>query len=189
MFLSTIIGKPVVANKQTRGFCLGVGISLKTHAVKYLLCSSTSPQGHADFAVSVSSIVEIENAVTLARLRAVHPKNCARIFLQRPIYSYDGALLGKVLDLEIRELTAVRLFSDRGQLFPVQNLLACSDAVLLKKELPYPLGQRIPVFMLARLSEKDSPIVTKPLLRTAIAKGDLIKLTLSLAPFRMEFYP
>ena len=39
MFLSQFIGKPVLVNGETRGVCLGVGLSLKSYAVKYLFCS------------------------------------------------------------------------------------------------------------------------------------------------------
>ena len=38
MLLSSLIGKRLFSNTTQRGVCTGIGISLKTHTVKYLLC-------------------------------------------------------------------------------------------------------------------------------------------------------
>lgn len=187
MFLSDLAGLPVFVNNTTRGVCLGVGISLKTFAVKYLLCSSdTSPapyNGNADFCVNLSSVLAFEkDGIDLSRLRPVFPKNCAKIFLHRPVYSYEGAYLGNVSDLEILNDTAIKIFTEHAA-YPLSTVAAFSDAVILRKEQPYPIGQRIPAPIVSSIFDKNTPIVTKPALRTAIEKKALIKLTLSLSPF------
>lgn len=184
MLLSDITNKKLFVNTTPRGVCRGIGLSLKSHAVRYLLCASTNAQDDAvDFSVNVSAVSAIEDSVQLARLRPVFPKSCVKIFIGRPIYSYDGIFLGEVADLEIKDFIATRLFSSRGEIYPITTVTACSDAVILKKEQPYPLGQRIPAPILPFYTDKSDSVVTKPILRGAIEKGALVKLTLSLPPF------
>ena len=190
MLLSDITNKTVSVNTTPRGICRGIGLSLKSHAVRYLLCASTQAQENAiDFSVNVSAVSEIGDTIQLSRLRSVFPKNCVKIFIGRPVYSFDGLFLGKVEDLEIREFIATRLFTDRGEVYPITSVTACSDAVILKKEPPYPLGQRIPAPLLYLYTDKADSVVTKPILRGAIQKGALVKLTLSLPPFNLENEP
>ena len=190
MFLSQIVNLPINVNGTTRGVCLGVGVSLKTFAVKYLLCSSkpnVSPYtANADFCVNLSSVFSFEkNAVFLSKLRPVFPKNCAKIFLSRPVYSFEGSFLGNLADLEIQNEMATRVLTTH-ETFPFSSVAAVSDAVILRKNQPYPLGQRIPAPVVSSVFEKNTPIVTKPALKAAIEKKALIKLTLSLAPFRFD---
>lgn len=190
MLLSQIVNLPINVNGTNRGVCLGVGVSLKTSTVKYLLCSSapsaTPLSANVDFCVNLSSVYSFEkNAVFLSKLRPVFPKNCAKIFLSRPVYSFDGNFLGSLTDLEINEQTATRLFTT-NETFPFCAVAAVSDAFILRKNQPYPLGQRIPAPVVSSVFEKNTPVVTKPVLKTAIEKKALIKLTLSLAPFRFE---
>ena len=204
MFLSQFVGKPVLVNGETRGVCLGVGLSLKTYAVKYLFCSSaasaTSSVGASiasvanvepvpDFAVSTAAVCELGSTICLTHLRTVCPKSCVRIFPRRPIYSADGVFLGALADLELRDFIATRIFTDRNTSFPVSAISVCADAVFLRKDQPYPLGQRIPAPLLSLVSDKKDGLVTRPVLRGAIEKGALVKLTLSLPPFGVEFYP
>ncbi|MBR2442447.1 MAG: hypothetical protein IKB20_05225 [Clostridia bacterium] len=186
MFLKDITNKPVFANGCLQGVCRGVGISLKTYAVKYLLCASTPTQSATDFAVGVSAIESVQNEIRLSRLRVVYPKSCAKIFIGAPVYSFEGGYLGKVADLQIRDFVATSLVTDQGERFSVASLYACSDAVILKKEQPYPLGQRIPAPMLSLVECKKEAVVTKPVLRAAIRQKALINLTLSLPPFNAE---
>lgn len=190
MFLSDITEKNIYAGKNdaSRGVCRGVGISLKSRAVKYLLCSCSASQKipSTDFSVNVSAVQDIDGGIRLSKLRPVFPKNCARIFIGYPVYSYDGSFLGKVTDLELENLTATRLFTDANVVYPVSAILACADAVILRKELPYPLGQRVPAPVLPLICDKNETLVTKSVLRSAIAKGGLIRLTLALPPF--EFF-
>ena len=189
MYLSELIGLSIYTGKESKGVCRGVGISLKSHAVKYLLCASEPASTQADFAVNVSAVEKVGEVIRLTRLRPVFPKNCARIFPKRPIYSCDGINLGNIADMEMREFAATQLITEQGESFPVSAIAACSDAVILRKEQPFPLGQRVPAPFLSIVTNKPDAVVTKPVLRNAIAKGTLIKLTLSLPPFNVEFHP
>ena len=181
MFLSALLQKRVIANQQSRGVCLGIGFSLKTHSVKYLLCGSAPNARAADFAVSVNTVTNVAESISLARLRAVYPNGCCKLFPAMPIYTHDGVQLGEVQDAEILQGKAVRLFSSDGKSYPFAAILACGDAVILRKELPFPLGQPLPDSM-KELFPESGVTVTKPLLRAAIKKGKLIELTLSLFP-------
>lgn len=194
MLLSQLVGKNVYVNGNLRGVCLGMGISLKNFSVKYLLCHSLSSETarrtlamQADFAVSISSVSEFsENGIVLSKLRPVFPKTCAKIFLSRPVYSFEGAFLGSAADVELTNYVATRIFTDRNEIIPISSVSAFSDAVILKKEQAYPLGQRIPAPLSLKIFDKNEPIVTKSVLRTAIAKKRLIRLTMSLPPFRQN---
>lgn len=186
MKLSDLNEKSVYAGKAFRGVCRGVALSLKSQAVKYLLCASTLTQTATDFSVGVSAVTEIGDSILLARLRPAYPRNCAKISIGLPVYSFEGGYLGVVEDLEMRDFVATRLLTDRGDIIPITSVFACSDAVILRKEQPYPLGQRIPAPLLPIVTDKSDAIVTKPVLRTVIQKRSLIKLTLSLPPFNFE---
>ncbi|MBQ8394506.1 MAG: hypothetical protein IJX49_02925 [Clostridia bacterium] len=182
MLLSSLLQKRIVVGDQCKGVCLGIGFSLKTHAVKYLLCGSAPHARVADFAVGINAVTGVSEVISLSRLRAVHPSGCAKVFYGLPIYAYDGVTLGEVRDMEILQGRVVRLFSDSGASYPTAALFACGDAVILRKPLPFPLGQ--PLSNEAKESFQDSGhTVTKALLRRAIKKGKLIELTLSLPPF------
>ena len=65
MQLSQLIDKNICAGKNTRGICVGVGLSLKSKAVKYLLCSSQPTtqistaenlNNQVDFAISTTAV-------------------------------------------------------------------------------------------------------------------------------------
>ena len=75
------------------------------------------------------------------------------------------------------------LITDKNQRFSLGEIQACADAVLLRKKQIFPLGQPIPIPDKSRLGEQKS--VSKILLKNAIKKGELIKLTLSLSPFQI----
>lgn len=199
MFLSDITEKAVYVGKTPRGICRGVGLSLKSHAVKYLLCSSlrsdSNPSYEAvknaaisplisDFSVNAAAVKSVDDTIVLSRLRPVFPKNCAKISIGCPVYSYDGVFLGNIADVELQDFIATRLFTDRGVSYSVLSISACSDAVILRKEQPFPLGQRIPAPLVSIFSDKSDALITKPILREAIRCGGLIRLTLSLSPFR-----
>ena len=185
MFLSQLVDMPVCVGKNTRAFCQGVGISLKTYAVKYLLCAN-APNSRAYFALPVSAVEEIGDGIRVSRLRPVLPKNCACVFLSLPVYAFDGGYLGKLIDMEVKNFVATALLTDEGGEYPVSGITACSDAILLKKEQPFPLGQRVPAPFLPIVTDKGDAIVTRPLLRTAMRKNALVKLTLSLPPVSLE---
>ncbi len=196
MFLNELAKKIVYVGKNPRGVCLGIGISVKSQTVKYLLCASLRPTGDTpdtiekddvDFAVSLSSVEEItENAIYLSSLRAVFPKNSAKIFLDKPIYSDEGIFLGNVTNVLIQNAKAVKVFTDKNSSFSLLSLSACSDALILRKEPPFPIGQRVPAPLVSHFSCKNDSIITRSILRSAIQKGSLIKLTLSLPPFSLE---
>lgn len=185
MKLSQLTEKNIYVNKTFKGVCRGVAISLKSHAVRYLLCASSPTQSVTDFSVGIAAVEEIGTAITLTRLRPACPKGCAKISIGLPVYSFEGGYLGSVTDLDIRDFVATRLYTDRGESFPILSVFACSDAVILRKEQPFPLGQRIPAPFLCLFTTKSDGVITKPILRTAAAKGSLVKLTLSLPPFSL----
>ena len=182
MFLSDYLNKTLLVANQPRGVCLGVGFSLKSQAVKYLLCAS-APQKKPEFAVSISAVKNVTEHVVLHRLRTVLPTGCARITIGTPVYAHDGGYLGNIIDAEIQNGVLLRLFTDRNEQFPATQIIACNDAVILRKSQPFPLGQRVPAPVIYQISDKTDGLVTRPLLRAAMAKGALIKLTLSLPPF------
>ncbi len=186
MFLSDFIGKPLLASSTPRGTCLGVGISLKTFTAKYLLCSSQN-RDEPDFCVNLSSTDKIGEAVYIPRLRPVFPKNYARILPNLPLFLESGEYLGKIFDLEIQKGIATRIITDTKRSFPTAAILACADAIILRKNLSFPIGQRVPAPVLSRFSDKTDALVTKPLLRNAITQKSLITLTLSLPPFCVQF--
>ena len=194
MQLSQLIQKNIRVGKNTKGVCVGVGLSVKSKAVKYLLCCSNpslnfpvSASEKADFAVSISSIESIsQEEIALSNLRAVFPKNCAKISLGKPIYSEDGVYLGKIADLEMHNFQAIKLFSDENFTYSPMTISACSDVVILRKEQAFPLGERIPAPLLFPFLKKNESVITKPILRSAIQNGQLINLTLSLPPFHFQ---
>lgn len=187
MLLSELIYKPIYAGISPKGKCVGVGISLKNYTVKYLLCaSSPQHQAHADFCVSVSAIEEIDDAIYLTRLRPAFPKNCAKIYLDKPIYTENGHYVANVQDLEMENFTALRLFTTATAPLPLSAIAAFSDAVILKKEQPFPIGQRIPAPAISHFFNKKETFITKTNLRECIGSGNLIKVTLSLSPFDLD---
>ncbi len=183
MKLSDLIGKSVYAGSKRRGVCKGVGVSLKSGAIKYLFCSASS--GRTEFCVNVSSIEELDEEIYLSRLRPVFPKNAAKILLGLPVYTDEGVFWGNVKDMETDLFTALYLETDKGERFLCQHIAACTDAILLRKKPPYPIGQRIPAPVVSDIFQNDEAVVSRSNLREAIEKGALIKLTLSLAPFAL----
>lgn len=184
MFLSEFTLKSVYVGKNLKGVCLGIGVSLKTATVKYLLCASEttfiSKTTQPDFAVSLSCVKEIGDVIRLSTLRPIHPKSYAKFILGLPIYSSEGFHLGFLQDVEIQNQTALRLITDKEASFSPLNCVACTDAVILRKEAPFPIGQRIPA---PEQQDLNAQLVTKSVLKTAIKKGRLIRFTLSLSPF------
>lgn len=186
MLLSDLIQKTVYAGITPKGKCVGIGISLKSYAAKYLLCSSSQNSVRSDFCVNVSAIEEIDDAIYLTHLRPAFPKSCAKIFLGHPIYRENGTFIGNLLDAEIENGTVTHLLTTQGEKLSTACVSAVSDAVILKKQRPYPIGQRIPAPIVSYFLDKNDDFVNKTNLRTAIKKGCLIKLTLSLPPFSLS---
>ena len=178
MLLSELVGKNVYSGKNLRGTLSGVCISLKSRAIKYLLCCTNEKNAKTEFSVGVSAIERIDEDVRLKRLKPILPRQCARVFINRPIYSDEGAYLGHLADLEIENYTATKLITGNGKNYPAHLIAA--------------IGQRVPAPAISLLQDKaegekhatDQPVfITKNLLKSAIEKGNLIRLTLSLNPF------
>lgn len=185
MLLSQLVYKQIMHREKARGVCLGAGISLKNHTLKYLLCRSGADPywASADLYVHANALSLLtDTSLSLLSFRPVAPKPHAKLFIGKPVYTQSGDSLGQLKDVEFCNLTATRLFTEKGS-FPIRSILAVSDAVILRKEQPFPLGQRIPAPMFSDFSQKNEPVVTKSVLRKAIKKNSLIRLTLSLPPF------
>ena len=186
MYLSELENKPLMLRFSPRGICRGVGISPKTFSVKYLLCASLSnATKNADFCLPLQAVESIDESILLSRLRPAFPKNCIRLFLGLPVFSQDGVYLGKIEDVKLDGFIATKLFTDQKETYPISSVIACSDAVILRKSAPFPLGQSVPAPILSLINGKKDGLVTKPLLRAAIQKGALVSLTLSLPPFSL----
>lgn len=179
MFLSEFCHKLLYLDGECRGICLGVAVSKKNYTIKYLLCAherSTRP----DFALPFSALRSIGiHGLTLSRVRPAIPKNVFKLFLDRPVYSGEGAYFGCLQDVEFENDVASKLTTTENLRFSFTCVNAVSDAVILRKAPVYPLGQRIPACSFS----ENSAFVTKSVLRRAIEKRELIKLTLSLSPF------
>ncbi len=183
MKLSQLTGKSVYVGSKRRGTCQGVGVALKNGEVKYLFCKASGAR--TDFFVNVSAIEEIDDEIYLAQIRPIFPKSTATVVLGLPVYSSNGAFLGNVLEMEMPDFIASCIKTDKDETLPLANILACSDAVLLRKKQPYPIGQRIPAPVVSEIFQNKQALVSRSALREAIQKGALIKLTLSLAPFEI----
>ena len=183
MFLSDYFNKSILVGKEERGVCIGVGFSLKNQTLKCLLCAP-SLQQYPTFAIGISAVKSLTEHILLHRLRTVLPTGCARLTIGTPVYAHDGGYLGQIVDAELQNNVLLRLYTDRNECFPSTSIFACNDAVILRKEQPYPIGQRIPAPVICQINDKTDGFVTRPILRTAIRNGTLIKLTLSLPPFR-----
>lgn len=184
MLLSELVGKNVYSGRALRGVCRGVCLSLKTRAVKYLLCGSASDRGNAsEFSVSVASIREIGENICLKRLRAASAGNCVRFYMGRPVYSEDGIYLGDTSDLDMEDFTAMKLVTNTGKTYTAAAIAASGDAVILRKEPLFPVGSRVPERVPAGEGEiAAGTIVTRGVLKRAISAGSLIALTRSVLP-------
>ena len=122
MRLSQLLNKNLYTNKTPRGISVGVAFSLKNCVVKQLLCSSQPPTGKSprksDFAINVSAISAVSDGISLTHIRPTLPKPQAKLFLNLPVYSYDGVFLGNLIDGEMENFILIRLFTDRNEAFP-----------------------------------------------------------------------
>ena len=186
MLLSQLISKTVYTGKTPRGFCVGVGLSLKNKTIRYLFCSKTPNVSSIDFCINASSVLHTdETGIHLSRLHAVFPKNCIKLFPDLPVYTQNGTYLGVFLDATLQSQTALQLITDTKERRPIADLIGCADAIILRNNPVYPIGQRIPAPLLSSF-DSGKPLITRPVLRQAIERGTLIKLTLSLPPFSQE---
>ncbi len=193
MFLTQIIDLPVRVSNVTRGKVKNACFSLKTGELKYLICAPTDEQTQADFTVTFSSVVSLEDDVTLKRLTPVIAKNCVSLPLFSPVYDEQAKLLGELTDAKIENGVVTELIIDYDKRYPAHLLLASKDVVILRKKPPYPIGQRVPAPVLLRFQQQKTPQssadrVTKAFLKATIKKGELIKTTLALAPFYKNLF-
>ncbi len=185
MRLSELIGKPVFVGDKQRGTFQGVFLSPKYKTVKYLLCNIDQKNAKTALAVSVSCVERFEECIVLKRIRSTLPKNAVLFKMGCPAYTEEGTYLGVTLDVEIYNLTATDFFTESGR-FSATAVCAIGDAVLMKKEQPYPIGQRIPAHTLLQLSlPSNVTLVSKPILKNVIKAGRLVSFTLSLPPFHL----
>jgi sporulation protein YlmC with PRC-barrel domain len=191
MLLSNLLQKTLFSSSAIRGTCLGVGVSMKNGGCKYLLCSSEctpkKDERNFDFALNFSAVAVCEEyRISLSSFRPVALKPCARLFLGLPIYSFDGQFLGILCEAEIINGVVTTLFTDKEKRIPFSSVSAVFDAVILQKEKPYPIGQRIPAPSVSAFIQKNEPLVTRSVLQKAIRANSLIKFTLSLPPFSIK---
>ena len=168
-----------------RGVCIGLGVSLKSHTVKYLLCSLNDEALSPEFSLNFSAVTHMQtNEFHLSTLRPVLPKSHVKLFKNIPVYTQSGTFVGGLTKLKIRNNTLVRLYT-QSTAFSPSDIYACSDAIILKTAQPYPLGQRIPAMPIPAFSSANHKRVTKSILHSAIQNDTLIKFTLSLPPFSL----
>lgn len=182
MLLCELVGKKIYSAGKIRGICRGVGIQVKSRAVKYLICLDVEKE--RELFLSINAIKEIsKSGILLKSFRPCAPLSVSRFFSSRPVYDETGKYLGIVVDLEIENSFAVSLTTDTGASYSAYSLTAVSDAVLLKRRAIFPLGEKIP----ERLHQQTkSPVVSKAVLKQALADGRLIRLTLSLPLFEQN---
>ena len=198
MLLSQITDKSIRSGKNVRGVCIGVGISVKSRAVKYLLCASAPlplncEEGvgfsmlESQFAVGVHSIKNLcDNEITLSCLRMSVPKNHGKLFIGKPVYSDEGVFLGKITDAHLQNFIVTEVKTDKNTYHSALSIAACSDALILRKEQPFPIGQRIPTPAVFNFLTDNDVLTTRSILREAMQKGQLIRFTLSLPPFNLD---
>ena len=149
MLLSSIVQKSLYYAKEIRGTCLGLGVSAKNGACKYLICSTNRAPKHleknGDFVLNFTAFQHADDyQLFLSSFRPVVQKNCIKLFLSLPTYSYDGIFLGNLKDAEVIDGFVVSLLTDKGKSIPFSFVSAISDAIILQKSKPYPIGQHVP---------------------------------------------
>lgn len=192
MLLSSITLKQISTPKNVCGVCKGIAFSLSSGVVKYILCDSQTnakkEKTAVDFCLPFSSMERVDElSISIKKPRPVLPKPYARIFIGLPVFTELGHLKGVVTDLQCTlmengNFIATTLFVD-GNPLPIKSVTAINDAVILRKQKRYPLGQRIPVGQVYPKAKQN--FVTKSVLQTAIKNSSLIKFTLSLPPFNV----
>ena len=170
-----VIHNTFYVNNIPRGTCSRLGVSLKTGAIKYLFCLTDE---NKEFALNVKALLSVDDfRLELSSFRSVIPKNAVKISLGQPVYSHNGVYLGAIKNVMQSNMRITDLVTEKG-VIPFSFVQACADAIILRKPLPYPLGQSLPT----------AQYVTRPLLKEAIKENALIKLTLSLSPFKLYGY-
>ena len=179
MLLTQLIHKNVYYLNQAKCVCIGIGVSTKNFAIKYLLCRSITNK--SNFCINFSAIEYIGEDIFLSHLRPVIAKSCIFITLKMAVYTFSGKFLGELLDASIQDFTIKDLILNDRFIIPIENVSAINDVVILKKKQNFPLGERIPAPFSSQRSEK---LITKAVLKSAMQESRLIRLTLSLPLFK-----
>ncbi|MBR2341001.1 MAG: hypothetical protein IKA72_01150 [Clostridia bacterium] len=160
---------------EKRGVCLGVYISKKSAQIKHLFCSLDDDK-NVNLPFSAVERIDEFGGIYLKNLRSAFPNQCARLTPYLPVYSCEGRYMGR-LDGIICENSTVSKLIVSGKKYPALAIDGVCDVVLLKP-LPYPLGE---------WSEEKQSGVSRRILKEKIKQGELIKFTLSLAPFSIDY--
>ena len=181
MFLNSLLNKPLFFRNATFYTCIGVGISKKNGALKYLICMHENKR--TEFALPFSNVRSItNNGVILSSLRSAIVKNAYVIKTGIPVYTTQGAFIGNLDDAVLTKNVLTKLII-QGQVYPFARIHCILDAILLSTCPVYPLGQRIPA-----TPEQKSVVVTKTQLKKVIDDKQLISFTLSLPPFNFAIH-
>lgn len=160
---------------EKRGICLGVYIGKKSAQIKYLLCSLDDDK-MVNLPFSAIERVDENGAIYLKNLRSAFPNQCARLTPFLPVYSSEGKYLGRLDGIICENFCVSKLVVSKKK-YPALAIDGICDAVLLK-QLPYPLGE---------WSKEEESGVSRRILKDKIKQGHLIKFTLSLPPFNVDF--
>ena len=183
MLLHTLIGKRIVVNQTPRCVCLGVGVNKNNGKLSFLLCSKTQ-DGANSFSIPFSSIVCVKDDCIIAK--KIHPINPTRAYIlytHLPVYSTQGIRLGILTNAKFGQGKLCFLFIDHSPV-PFSQVHAIGDVILLSPKPIFPIGQCVPAPFLLEFGTKNKRI-TKAVLKKAIQTQSLIRLTLSLPPFRL----
>ena len=160
---------------EKRGLCLGVYISKKSKQIKYLFCTLDDDKT-INLPFSAVERIDEQGGIYLKNLRSAFPNQCARLTPYLPVYSCEGKYMGR-LDGIVCENSILSKIVVSGKKYPALAIDGLLD-VLLLKPLHYPLGE---------WSNEEQSGVSRRILKDKINQGELIKFTLSLAPFRVDF--
>lgn len=189
MLLSQMLYKNIEIRSMPNAIAIAVGISPKNFTVKYVFFGDTSNRNflknstETKFALNFSALQTITPvSLQFSSLRPVLPKAYFTLSLQKPVYSQKGEFLGSLQDATIENGILTNISTEQKHYNPIE-IFSISDAIIIKKSAPFPLGQRIPAPNEYPFCTEKDTLVSKSILRRAIKNGKLIRLTLSLSPF------
>lgn len=175
-----ILGKNIYVNDEVKGLVTGVYLSKKYPFIKQLSCRLLTGE---EFCISALGVVLDNKGVRFDKLRASIPGDYIKLTKGAPIYDEKGVFLDALQNVEIKDGLLLSFVGQKEKRYPYSAAKAVCDAVILGKKPLFPLGEPLP----APLKQKNSsPFVKKSTLISALKKGELIKLTLSLSPFDLS---
>lgn len=166
MFLHELEGKNIHTAKKLHGICKGVAVRIKSQKIHYLYCENAEKQS---FFLPVSTIKSVEEEGIMLKKMQPAPLNLPILSTQKPVYLQEGIFLGRVQDVRIDNWKITQIILE-DKSYSSLCITALSDALLLKKAPPFPLG----------CVTKEGEIITRTLLKQAVKEGRLISLTTSL---------